>query len=161
MELPKRKKNRLESYDYAASGMYFITICTENRKCLLSRITVGATIGRPPKTALTSIGQCVEETLLSIPAHYPSVSVDRYVIMPNHVHLLLRMENGGRPMVAPTVSNIVNQFKGRTTKQIGTTIWQKGFYDHIIRDERDYLIRAKYIDDNPAKWAEDEYYKAQ
>lgn len=158
MELPKRKKNRLESYDYAASGMYFITICTENRKCILSRVTVGAIINRPPEIALTSIGQCVKDVLLSIPAHYPSVSVDRYAIMPNHVHLLLRIENDGRLIIAPTVSRIVKQFKQRTTKQIGTVIWQKGFYDHIIRDERDYLIRAKYIEENPAKWAEDEYY---
>ena len=64
-------------------------------------------------------------------------------------------------MIAPTVSRIIKQFKAYTTKQSGTAIWQKGFYDHIIRDEQDYLIRAKYIDDNPAKWAEDEYYKAQ
>ena len=161
MELAKRKPNRLEAFDYASDGTYFITICTENRKCILSRITVGATIGRPPEVAPTKIGQCVNDAIISISSHYAGVFVDRYVIMPNHVHLLLRIDNGGRPMAAPTVSRIINHTKGFVSKQCGISVWQKGFYDHIIRDERDYLIRAKYIEDNPAKWMEDDYYSSE
>lgn len=88
------------------------------------------------------------------------ISVDAFVIMPNHIHLLLQIntDEDGRPMAAPTVSMVVNQMKGAVTKQIGHSVWQKGFYDHIIRGEKDYLDVQKYIEDNPYKWEEDEMY---
>ena len=158
MELPKRKANRLENYDYAGSGVYFITICTKERKCTLSRISVGTSIARPPTSELTATGDCVKKAIEAIPQHYPAVFVDRYVIMPNHVHLLLRIEKSGRAMPVPTISRVVQQMKGSATKQAGFPIWQTRFYDHIIRDEDDYLTRAKYVDDNPVKWAEDKSY---
>ncbi|MBQ3072391.1 MAG: transposase [Oscillospiraceae bacterium] len=78
--------------------------------------------------------------------------------MPNHIHLLLRVEKNEQ---ARTIPRIIQQTKGSVTKQIGSNIWQSRFYDHIIRDENDYLIRAKYIADNPAKWAQDDYYAAE
>ncbi|MBQ7523331.1 MAG: transposase [Oscillospiraceae bacterium] len=158
MILPKRKPNRLENYDYASNGGYFLTFCTQNRACLLSQVFAGATDCDAPEIQLTKIGQYVNDAILSVPGHYPNVVVDSFVIMPNHVHLLLRIENDGRLIIAPTVSRIVKQCKTAVTKQCGIQIWQKGFYDHIVRDQQDFLIRAKYIADNPAKWLEDEYY---
>ena len=95
-----------------------------------------------------------------IPGRYPAITVDRYVIMPNHVHLLLQIHTDpdGRSMIAPTISVIMQQFKGIVTKKVGIPIWQKGFYDHVIRSEQDYLDVWNYIEGNPSKWTEDALY---
>lgn len=145
-------------YDYSSEGLYFVTICAKDRRNLFSRISVGAAIGRPPKTELTACGRAVQSAVESIPMHYENTSIDHYVIMPNHIHFIIKIGNTGQPTAAPTLSRIVNQFKGYVTKQTGNSIWQKGFYDHVIRDEDDYLTKANYIENNPAKWAEDELY---
>ncbi len=171
MKLQKRKPNRLKNYDYSQNGAYFITICTNERKPILSRISVGASNARPNEIKLTDIGIVVEQGIKGITEHYDNVFVDNYVIMPNHIHLIIRIdidngrampaptEGNGRPMVAPTVSRIIQQLKGYVTKQIGEPVWQKLYYDHIIRDEFDYFTKWQYIDNNPAKWLEDELYK--
>ena len=110
---------------------------------------------------LTKYGKMVDEIILSIPAHYPSVSVDDYVIMPNHIHLLLQIHTDpdGRPMAAPTIQTVVNQMKGAASKWAGFSLWQKGFYDHIVRNDRDYQEILRYIQGNPAKWLEDKLYR--
>ena len=153
MDLPKRKSNRLPDFDYRTPGAYFITICTKDRKCLLWD-TVGESIARP---RLSKYGLVVQKAICDIPKHYPAISIDHYVVMPNHVHLLLQINNDadGRPMVAPTISTVVQQFKGIVSKQIGHSIWQKGFYDHVVRGEADYLEIWNYIEGNPGKWPED------
>ena len=159
--LPKRKNNRLPDYDYSSNGAYFITICTKEKKHILSQISVGTTIGRPPVLCLSKTGRIVDNAIRQIPDLYKNVFVDNYVIMPNHIHLLIRIENeNGRAMLVPTVSRIIQQMKGYITKRVGKPIWQEKFYDHIIRDSYDYMIRYQYIDDNPSKWllTEDEYY---
>ena len=157
-ERPVRKHNRLIQYDYSQNGAYFITICTENRKCILSR-GVGATIGRPAYARLTHNGVIVENAIHGIDTHYESVRVDKYVIMPNHIHLLLSIGcANGRPMVAPTISRVIQQMKGIATKQIGYNIWQKSFHDHIIRTDSDYEMIWEYIDTNPARWETDCFY---
>ena len=91
---------------------------------------------------------------------YPLVHLDKYVIMPNHIHLILRVcaPEGGRPQVAPTLSRIIQQFKGAVTKSAGSPVWQRSFHDHIIRSEADYLRIWRYVDTNPLKWEEDHYY---
>ena len=162
MELQKRKPNRLKNYDYSQNGAYFITICTKDRKPILSVIenadeTVEASIARPPKIQLTDVGLIVDKAINGISIHYQNVFIDNYVIMPNHVHLIIRIDNNGRAMLAPTISRIIQQFKGYITKQIGESIWQKLYYDHIIRDNIDYQNIWQYIDENPTKWAEDKY----
>ncbi len=157
MELPKRKSNRLKEYDYSTPNAYFITVCTDKRKNLFWK-TVGATIGRPEDVRLSQYGEYARKALEDIPRHYPAVCVDHYTIMPNHIHLLLQIQTAadGRPMVAPTVSTVIQQMKGTVSKQAGVSIWQKGFYDHVIRDARDYREVWNYIDGNPMKWMEDE-----
>ena len=171
-ELPKRKQNRLQNFDYSTNGAYFITICTREHKCILSHITpaVGADIIRPynqtnrycadiirPCTVkLTKYGRIVKNGVDNITKIYPNCLVNYFVIMPNHVHLIITINNvGGRMISAPTV---IGQFKRYVSKQSGISIWQKGFYDHIIRDEDDYITKAQYIENNPAKWTEDKYY---
>ena len=159
MELPKRKPNRLPSFSYDTPGAYFITVCLKDRKPLLWE-AVGASIARPPMPPLSIWGKVVEQAIREIPVHYPAVSLDHYVVMPNHIHLLLQIktDDDGRAMLAPTISVVIQQMKGFVTKQLGHSIWQKLFHDHIIRDERDYLKIWEYIDGNPSKWEEDCFY---
>ena len=159
---PTRKVNRLAGYDYSQPGAYFITVCTKNRKCLLSNI-VGGDAYIAPYPALTTMGQVVKRYLLSIPG------IDQYVIMPNHVHMILRIStlaSGAEPseknLLAPTgIPSLVRSWKTLVSKELGQSIWQRSYYDHVIRDETDYLIKAKYILDNPAKWLEDDYYSVE
>ncbi|MEF2838755.1 MAG: transposase [Oscillospiraceae bacterium] len=159
MELPKRKQNRLTEYDYSTTNAYFITICTEHRKNLFWS-DVGAIIDRPKNVPLTNLGIIVRQSIEDIPIHYSVISVDHYVIMPNHVHLLLQIhsDSNGRSMIAPTISTVVRLMKGTVSKQSGFPIWQKGFYDHVIRNEGDYQDIWNYIEGNPSKWVEDKLY---
>lgn len=154
MQKPERKKNRLSGYDYASCGAYFITICTNRRQHLFWN-NVGATCGRPPTSPpLSPIGEVVRDEILCLDETYEAVQLDHYCIMPNHIHLLLliRSDADGRPQVAPTISRIIQQFKGAVTKKVGHAIWQKSFHDHIIRNREDYLTVWRYIDENPLKW---------
>ena len=159
MELPKRKQIRLAEYDYSAPNAYFITICTDNRRNLFWN-GVEVIIGRPENVPLTDLGRIVRQSIEDISKHYPMVSVDHHVIMPNHVHLLLQIntDSGGRPMAAPTISMIINQTKGIVSKRAGFSVWQKGFYDHVIRSENDFRDIWNYIEGNPSKWTEDKLY---
>jgi len=154
---PKRKQMRLRGYDYSQNGAYFITICVKGKHEILSTIDVGARIARP-----TEIGEKVEFALQQINEKYPTVTLDKYVIMPNHIHMILAItqtDSDGRAMRAPTISTVINQFKGFVTKQIGESIWQKLFHDRIIRDEEEYLKICKYIEENPETWLQDCYYE--
>ena len=164
-ELPRRKPNRLNGYDYSQNGAYFVTICTRDRKNLFWRENVGADSIRPKTPVselLSEYGSIVERAILAIPEHYSGVAVDQYVIMPNHIHLILRIsepDSGcGRILSAPTLSIVVGQMKRHTAKQIGHPVWQKSFYDHVIRNETDYREIWDYIENNPRKWAEDRFY---
>ena len=91
--LPQRRSPRLTEYDYSRPGAYFIMICTQDRRCILSEINVGALHEAPADAIrLKAAGRCVQEALESLRGRYPGLHVDRYVIMPNHVHLMLRIE---------------------------------------------------------------------
>ena len=164
MEQPRRKSNRIEDYDYSQKGAYFVTICTQDRKKILSQIRVGD--GFPvPKPC----GKVVEEIIGRISEKYPDVRVDKYVIMPDHIHLLLRIENKGEVFhlpedgtgnPSPTLGNVVGWFKYQATKQInsvrntpGAKVFQRSYYDHVIRNQQDYNEIWEYIENNPRKWA--------
>ena len=159
MELPKRKQKRLTEYDYSTPNAYFITVCTAKRKNLFWK-DVGAVIDRPKNVPLTNLGIIAQRSIENITIHYSAISVDHYVIMPNHIHLLLQINTDadGRSMIAPTISTVVRLMKGTVSKQAGFPVWQKGFYDHVIRNEKDYREIWNYIEDNPTKWAEDKLY---
>ena len=161
-KFPKRKINRLKSWNYSNNGGYFITICTDNRKHILSKICVGDGF---PVPQLTKTGQIVDDYIKNINMKYFCVTVSEYVVMPNHVHLLLFIDNNGTGNPSPTVGNIIGWFKYNTTKSVneeyksaGNKLWQRSYYDHIIRDEKDYIEKRNYILANPYKWVEDEYY---
>ena len=150
---PSRKKIRLDGYDYSSSGAYFITICTMDRKPLLWKRS-DADFG------LSHCGETVKTAIESIEKHYKYVAVDKYCIMPNHVHLILTItaDERGRMISAPTVSNVVGSMKRWVSKELSVSIWQKSFFDRVIRGEKDYLEIWQYIDDNPLKWVSDELY---
>ena len=164
MALPKRKALRLPAYDYARPGAYFITICTHDRRCVLSRITVGEGLA-PPAVVLSPVGQCVKEQILALPERYPSVRIDKYTIMPNHVHLLVSLHaSSGGASPSPTVPDLVRVLKSLSTRlsrgHLGDLpLWQRSFHEHVIRGENDYREIWEYIDENPAKWAGDRYYE--
>ena len=158
MELPKRKPIRLPDYDYSSPGAYFVTICTHDRRCLLSRITVGADALGGPQVQLTDAGKNVEHYILSSD-RMAGLWVDKYVVMPNHIHLIMRIENGPPRASAPTVSDAVGAIKRLVNRRLGHDIWQRSFHEHVIRNENDYREIWEYIEANPAKWAEDRYYK--
>ena len=159
MELPTRKHNRLPEYDYSSPNSYFITICTDKRRNLFWT-DAHVSIDCAKKVPLSNLGTVVQWSIEDIPKHYPVISVDHYVIMPNHVHLLLQIhsDSSGRSMIAPTVSTVVRLMKGSVSKQAGFAVWQKGFYDHVIRNDNDYREIWNYIEGNPGKWAEDKLY---
>ena len=130
MDSPKRKSPRLKNFDYSSPGYYFVTVCTKDKKKILSNIKsqndVGAVIGRPPEIILTKYGLLAESAIKNITNHYPMVGVDKFVIMPNHIHMILIIhpDENGRPMTAPTISQIINQTKGYVTIQAATPLWQ-------------------------------------
>jgi len=161
-ELPKRKRNRLESYDYSQNGAYFITICTKDKRKLLG--TVGRDDLGTPFVTLSKQGSIAQKNIDLIELHYKCTLVDKYIIMPNHIHMIIVLSilhdgvpRSSRP-TAVSISSIVAAFKKFTAKEMGINIWQTSFHDHVIRDEEDYLRIWQYTDENPAKWAEDAYF---
>ena len=152
-DLPKRKPIRIENYDYSTAGAYFITVCTANREKLFWD-SVGADIIRPENVPLSTAGKIVEQGIFQVAEHYDNVVVDKFCIMPDHIHLILRIESDkdGRIVSAPTVSTVVGSMKRWISRQIGKPIWQKSFYDHGIRNQQDYNEIWEYVENNPLKY---------
>ena len=142
--------------DYSENGSYFITICAKDRKPILSKIyDVGEGLCALPKTELTEIGKKVEEAILYMGSN-PSICVDKYVIMPNHIHLIITTDFGTK--IHDDIPSIIQKFKSYTTHLYRKPLWQRSFYDHKIRSEKSYLTLMQYIENNPVKWAVDKYY---
>lgn len=162
----RRKKNRLENFDYSTCGGYFVTICTSERRNYFwanAKVPIGCPqdaeiINHPQDVKLSDYGKIVDIAINNIPVVYPAVSIEEYIVMPDHVHILLviHADESGRPLVAPTLARIVQQFKGYVTKQIGFSIWQKLYFDHVIRNRQDYEKHVKYIYENPIHWYYDD-----
>ena len=163
MNLPVRKATRLKDFDYSSHGAYFVTICTKDRKQILSHISVGQGF-TPAEVKLTSLGKIAQFQLLELEKRFSHVTIDKYVIMPNHIHIIFFIKNdtaGASP--CPTLSDIICTYKSLTTRKCKEIypcdrIFQTSFYDHIIRDYRDYEKCWIYIENNPARWCEDKYY---
>ncbi len=196
---PNRKRIRLKYFDYSKNGAYFITICTKDKKCILSSIlpledlcagtdsfaqTVGdgaidvpmSREGFMPKVKLTRIGEIVEKYILST-NRIEGVNIDRYVIMPNHIHMLISVQNtfvcsGTSRAPSPTeygedlrfrlmephdrtseiIPRAVRALKRFVNSEIGEDIFQRSYYDHVIRSAEDYSEAVKYIIYNPRRW---------
>ena len=159
MKLPKRKHPRLKTYDYSQNGVYFITVCTKDRQPLLgkvisrNRLTYEEDLG-PEQVCLSAAGQCCLQCLQEIPDHYPGADVDCFVIMPDHIHLLLQLEDvtdGGQGSGRPTVQRIIRAFKRVSAQRAAGLQWQASFYEHIIRSEAELREIRAYILHNPLK----------
>ena len=162
MGFPKRKQNRLNKFDYSSNGAYFITICVKDMKCILSTISVGDDALGVPKNNLTNKGEIVDKYIKSA-ERIPGVYIDKYVVMPNHIHIILRIdrENGSPGASTPTkqlVPEAVGALKRLVSRETGENIFQRSYHDHIIRNKNDYDKIWKYIDTNPLKWADDCFY---
>ena len=165
-----RKSNRIPDYYYGSTGAYFITICSKNMEQIFNIISRSGIL--PPQTTLTDIGFVIEQEILRIPEIYGNVIISKFVIMPNHVHMIIEiLDNGGKmpplrddggkmpPLRnAGSVGQIVNQWKRAISIKLGFSPWQKSFHDHVIRNQEDYNRIAEYVDNNPEKWSEDRYY---
>ena len=164
-DLPNRRPMRLKNYDYSTEGYYFITICTENRKEILSKI-VGTGVLDCPKIQLSQFGEIANKRIIEMKNFYDNILVDKYVIMPNHIHMLINITKNtdgqsGTPvptMANSTISKFISTFKRFCNKEYGQNIWQARFYDHVICGEQDYNEIWEYIENNPARWQEDEFY---
>ena len=152
LKRPLPKRPGLPGFDYSAAGYYFATFVTDDRGCTLSSVV-------DFRIVLSDLGGIVEEQLLGIPQRFAHVSVDACVIMPNHVHALFRFEEAGKPV---TLSRIVNEVKSKTTVRYNklrnsrSAVWQYGFYDVIVRSDRQLFSIRQYIENNPIKWHLDE-----
>jgi len=167
-ELPVRKRIRLQHYDYSNAGYYYVTICAKSRRHIFGKVVGTSVPARPqtdqytiPYVELSQIGKYIDSAI----TYYNSndiVLFDKYVVMPNHVHMIIvirsKADDRGRRRIYASLQNIIRNLKSYVTKQVGFSPWQERFHDHVIRDEKDYLRRWQYIDNNPVKWAEDEYY---
>ncbi len=150
---PSRKNNRLETFDYSQNGAYFVTICVQDRKPLLSRIE-----NEYEEPTLTVFGEIVQEYVQAISVRFSVVRVDRYILMPDHIHLLVSIEHGtGDP--SPTLGEVVGWLKYQITKAInlqratpGERVFQRSYYDHVIRNKEDYDATWEYIENNPTAW---------
>lgn len=160
MSLPQRKRNRLQNFDYSENRAYFITVCAHGKNQPLSRIELHNGL---PVLKLTSDGRTVSGYVEKISEKYPTVRVEKYVVMPDHIHLLITLESedDGTGNPSPTADRIMGWFKYQTTKEInannntaGRRFWQRSYYDHIIRNEADFEETYWYIELNPQRWIE-------
>ena len=165
--MPARKPNRLINFDYSTEGAYFITICTHQRRKILSHIRVGA-IHESPAIRLSKIGSIVEEQILQLSSRF-GIDVAKYVIMPNHIHLILVIDDLERairesPLQKRSIlSKVIGYLKMNVSKEVhrnspNLLIWQRSFHDHVIRDAKDYNEIATYIEANPLNWEADCFY---
>jgi len=206
-DIHHRRSIRLRGYDYSQNGMYFVTICTQDRLRLFGDIANG-------EMKLNDAGHMVRATWDEIPAHYSGIEIDQFTVMPNHIHGIIKIVGAGpracpssnpvgaTPRGCPTtpghpqgpgqarglgqaqgpghpqggaptnlsLPDVVHRFKTMTTKRytdgvkqndwqpFPAKLWQRNYYEHIIRDEVAYLKIAEYIQTNPQRWEEDVYY---
>ena len=166
-DIHHRRSRRLKGYDYSQAGAYFISVCTRNRECLLGEIADG-------EMRLNDAGRMVAEEWMKSAEIRNEIELDAFAVMPNHVHGIIVIANDCRGVwpYAPTgtlrspsrtIGALVRAFKSACTIRIndmrnarGTPVWQRNYYEHVIRDEDDLNRIRQYICDNPARWAEDE-----
>ena len=160
---PQRQHTRLKHYDYSTPGAYFITICTQNHRCLFSHI-VGRRLA-PAEIRYTIYGEIAKQQLFALEERYPSLTIAHYVIMPNHIHVILVLNEPVGAIPCPTIMDIVCTYKSLTTRECKKAkpidkLFQTSFYEHVIRGQEDYDEIAEYITNNPKQWELDKLYAA-
>ena len=145
--LPVRKKIRLQDYDYSEENMYFITICVKNRLQILGKII-------EDNIKLIKQGNVVKQNINKLEQIYKNIIIDEYIIMPNHIHILILVNYKD----SATISKIIKHLKTNISREIEYSVWQKSFYEHIIRNEKEYLKTKEYIKSNVINWRKDKYF---
>jgi REP element-mobilizing transposase RayT len=152
----RRRSLRLQGYDYAQAGAYFTTICTQDRVCLFGAVADGA-------MRLSAAGELAATVWSKLPLRFPDIDLDAFVIMPNHIHGIIVLADR-----APTIGKVVGTFKSlfaleyirgvRSSRwpAFDGRVWQRNYYEHVIRDETDLNRIRQYIDENPLRWELDE-----
>jgi REP element-mobilizing transposase RayT len=146
--LPVRKEIRLKYYNYSQENMYFITICVKDRLEILGKIEEDNHI------KLTKEGNIVKQNIYRLEEIYKNIIVDEYIVMPNHLHILILINYKD----GITISKIIKHLKTNISREIKYSIWQKSFYEHIIRNEKEYLKIKEYIKNNVINWRTDKYF---
>ena len=162
MERPVRKHIRIQNYDYNNPGYYFITICTHNKSKILCDI-VGTGLPDGPHITMFEYGEIVKKQLDIMSRFYEDMILEKYIIMPNHLHLLLHITGQFEPSLQHSpanakVSKFVGTLKRFTNRKIGRNIWQSRSHDHVIHGEMDYQKIWMYIETNPLRWEKDCFY---
>ncbi len=163
MDLQKRKPTRLKRYDYSTPGMYFLTVCTKDRKSILGKI-VGCGDFDTPQIILSEYGTILDKYINLMNKKYSHIKVDKYVIMPNHFHLILNITDykcGASETAAPynnETPKFISLLKRYCNREYDENIWQRSYHDHIIRSDKDYRKIWEYIDTNIIRWKNDCFY---
>jgi REP element-mobilizing transposase RayT len=165
-----RRSIRLQGYNYATPGAYFVTICTRNKECLLGEISAEG------QMQLNDMGRMVTECWNAIPTHFPHITLDTYIVMPNHIHGIITLGVGAKHSLnfanaSPLPANgtqsgslgaIIQNFKSISTRKInaqrampGIPVWQRNYWERIVRDESELGHIRQYIANNPRRWAFD------
>lgn len=164
-----RQSLRLKGYDYSQSGAYFVTLCTLDRLCLFGSVVKDT-------VQLSNAGKMIQKIWEEMPAHYPGVEADRFIAMPNHVHgiIILKDKKSGQargPTPTKNLADIIHAYKSYTTAQyrhgvlneewepFKGRLWQRNYYEHVVRSEKELEQTREYILNNPMQWMMDEYYK--
>ena len=158
-EMKERKLNRLKDYDYSQNGYYFVTICTKNREAWFGKI-------ESDKMILNMFGEITKNFWVEIPKHFKNVSLDEFIVMPNHIHGIVIIVGNAymrslQDRTKMLLSRIIQQYKSSVTREINSLQndfcfkWHKSFYDHIIKDEKTLNNIREYITNNPLKWESD------
>lgn len=166
-----RKSLRVKGYDYSSNGAYFITIIVKERKEVLGQIVNG-------KVVHTDIGKIAYKNWLEIPNHFNNIEIDEFIVMPNHIHGILKIEKGEKGklnsvgtqyidstdekinrfqhIVPGSISTVIRSYKASVTREVNRKNynfkWQRGFYDRILRNEKELQKSREYIINNPLKW---------
>ena len=145
---PNRKKSSMENKNYSFNGAYFITICTKDRHEIFGKIDNGVMLP-------SEVGRIAVEMIQRMETVYESVVLDAFVLMPNHVHMLILLLHERKN---PTIQRIIQQYKGVVTKKAGFSLWQYRYHDHVVYDAAEFRRIREYIRDNPRRWENDYHY---
>jgi REP element-mobilizing transposase RayT len=170
--IPHRRSVRLQGYDYSQNGAYFITVCVQNKEWRFGKIADG-------EMRMSALGEIVVTEWMKTTTARNGIALGVWVVMPNHFHGIIHLNDGiltmdkmdmidsipverfGKPAVR-SIPTIIRSFKSATTRQVnqlrrtpGVKLWQRGYYEHVIRDDGEYELVAEYIRSNPANWERD------
>ncbi len=161
-----RRSIRLKGFDYSRSAIYFVTICVQNRECLFGAIAQEIeTESVKARILLNDAGKMVSEEWLTLPSRFPTITLDEFVVMPNHFHGIIYL--APNPAVNPTLGQIIATFKSIVThhyiigvktqdwKTFHQKLWQRNYYEHIVRNDSALQNIQQYIQNNPLTWQTD------